>query len=174
MTNRFLLSAALAASAPSSARELTNNEIFVRMIGPAAAMDSAVTAKVLRDGPGRKTFLDTDRDGRIDTCWFIDTDDRHEGKRAPLVVKVVDGDGDMERTGGGDLDSDLWVADWEGDGGVDRAIDYIDLDRDGDVDEEILYQWTEMKHIAGRAPFTLGGRAWFAAGLALGAAALSG
>ncbi len=147
----------------SGAHALANNDIFMHMVGPAVAMNPSVAAKVLKDGPGKKTLLDTNGDGRVDTLYFIDTDDRHENKRAPLLVMVVDEDGDMARTGEGDLDSDLWVADWYGDGSIDRVVDYVDLDGDGDVDEQTLYQWTDMKHIVGRSTFTMDGRAWFAA-----------
>ncbi len=147
----------------SHAFAVTNNDIFLHMAGPSVMMDSQVAAKVLKDGPGKKTLLDTDGDGRVDRLYFIDTDDRHENKRSPLLVMVVDEDGDMARTGGGDLDSDLWVADWYGDGTIDRIVDYADLDGDNDVDEQILYQWTEMSHIVGRSTFKIEGRAWFAA-----------
>jgi hypothetical protein len=119
----------------------TNNEIFERMIGPAARLDAAIVAQVLKSKPGTKFRLDADRDGRIDTIYFIDNDDRHSAERQPLVVKVVDEDGDMGTTGEGDLDSDLYIADWNGDGTIDRAIDYLDLDGDQDVDEMVQYRW---------------------------------
>ncbi|MHB9028675.1 MAG: DUF4861 family protein [Candidatus Latescibacterota bacterium] len=141
----------------------TNNEMFVRMIGPEAIMDSTACTIVLRGKPGEKVMLDTNRDSRIDTIYFIDTDDRHENRSAPLLVKVVDEDGDMHVTRSGDLDSDLWIADWQGDGSIDRAVDYIDHDSDGDLDEQVLYQWTDMRHIAGKASRTIDGRAYCAA-----------
>lgn len=71
----------------------TNNEIFERMIGPAARINPKITAMVLGSKPGTKFRHDTDGDGKIDTIYFIDNDDRH-----PLRVKVVDGDG-PERDG---------------------------------------------------------------------------
>jgi len=114
----------------------TNNEIFEKMIGPQARMDPAITAEALKSKPGTKFRYDTDGDGRIDTIYFIDNDDRHSPERQPMLVKVVDEDGDMAVSGEGDLDSDLYIADWNGDGTIDRAVDYIDLDNDQDVDEE--------------------------------------
>ena len=119
----------------------TNNEIFERMIGPAVRMDPKIAAQVLASKPGTKFRYDTDGDGKIDTIYFIDNDDRHSPDRQPLLVKVVDEDGDMWVTGEGDLDSDLYIADWNGDGTIDRVVDYIDVDGDNDVDEQVLYRW---------------------------------
>ncbi len=121
----------------------SNNEIFERMIGPAAKMDAEIMAVVLKSQPGTRFRYDTDGDSKIDTIYFIDNDDRHSPDRQPLLVKVVDEDGDMPITGEGDLDSDLHIADWNGDGTIDRAVDYVDLDHDGDVDEEVQYRWHE-------------------------------
>jgi hypothetical protein len=121
----------------------TNNEIFERMLGPAVRMDAAITAVVLKSTPGTKFRYDTDGDGKIDTIYFIDNDGRHSPERQPLLVKVVDEDGDMPATGEGDGDSDLYIADWNGDGSIDRAVDYLDLDSDQDVDEEVQYRWHE-------------------------------
>ena len=139
----------------------TNNEIFLRMVGPEAAMDKAVTAKVLQSEPGEKLAVDSDGDGRIDTLYFIDIDDRHQNERSPLLVKIVDEDGDMYMTGEGDFDSDLYVADWYGDGTIDRVIDYIDLDHDNDVDEQVLYQWSDMRHFLAQSE-NYGGKAYCA------------
>lgn len=41
-----------------------------------------------------------------------------------------------------DEDSDCWVADYHGDGEIDRAIDYLDQDGDGDADASVLYLLT--------------------------------
>ncbi len=121
----------------------TNNEIFERMIGPASKMDPGITVSFLKSKPGMKVRLDTDGDGKIDTIYFIDDDDRHSADRQPLLVKVVDEDGDMPMTGEGDLDSDLYVVDWNGDGSIDRVVDYLDTDHDQDVDEVVQYRWHE-------------------------------
>lgn len=118
----------------------TNNEIFELMIGPAARFDPAIAAEVLKGKPGAKFRYDTDGDGRIDAIYFIDDDDRHSPERQPLLVKVVDEDGDMHVSGEGDLDSDLYIADWNGDGTIDRAVDYIDTDHDQDLDEMVQYR----------------------------------
>ncbi len=135
----FLGLAALALVGPLFSQ--TNNEIFEKMIGPQARMDPGITAEVLKSQPGTKFRYDADGDGRIDTIYFIDNDDRHTPARQPMLVKIVDEDGDMWVTGEGDLDSDLYIADWNGDGTVDRVVDYIDTDHDDAVDEEVQYRW---------------------------------
>ncbi len=121
----------------------THEEIFIRFIGPEAALDEEIRATVLADRHGKRHFFDTNDDGAVETMYFIDTDERHGDSRQPLLVKVIDEDGDMDRTREPDTDSDLYIADWYGDGSVDRAIDYHDIDGDGDVDEQYLYQWSE-------------------------------
>ncbi|MBN1290781.1 MAG: DUF4861 family protein [Candidatus Latescibacteria bacterium] len=140
----------------------TNNEIFENMVGQIAALDKDVTVQLLHRDPGEKILIDSNRDGRIDILYKIDTDERHKNERSPLVVKIIDEDGDMYLTGEGDLDSDLYVADWYGDGTIDRVIDYIDLDNDNDVDEQVLYQWSDMAHFLAQASKNYDGKAYCA------------
>ncbi len=140
----------------------TNNEIFKKMVGAEIIMDTVITAKVLLDEPGKKFTVDTDGDGHIDTIYMIDNDDRHNDKRSPLLVKIVDEDGDMYITGEGDMDSDLYVADWYGDGTIDRVIDYIDHDNDNDLDEQVMYQNSQKKFLSNRTPKKYNDTAYFA------------
>ena len=119
----------------------TNNEIFEKMAGSAVIMDNAVDVKFLEGKLGLKYTVDSDKDGRTDVIYLIDNDKKHRGSRSPLLVKIVDEDGDMYLTGEGDLDSDIYVADWYGDGTIDRIVDYRDVDGDNDVDEQYIYQW---------------------------------
>ncbi len=51
------------------------------------------------------------------------------------IVWVIDDDEDGSVAIGGDRDSDCYIADYGGDGVVDRMVDYIDDDGDGDPDE---------------------------------------
>jgi len=146
---------------PARPGALEPNEAFSRLVGPEIAMDRAVVERVLSAEPGKKFFSDTDGDGRIDAMYFIDTDERHGGLRQPLLVKVVDEDGDMCRSREGDTDSDLYVADWYADGSVDRVVDYVDLDGDGDVDEQYLYQWTDREDLKRRMPEHFPGKSYF-------------
>ena len=124
----------------------TNNEIFEKMVGAEVAMDTAINVQFLQRRPNQRFTVDSDNDGRIDVIYMIDDDEKHRGSRAPLLVKIVDEDGDMYLTGEGDLDSDLYVADWYGDGMIDRVVDYLDKDGDNDVDEQYLYQWVSMRY----------------------------
>ncbi len=145
--SRFILRQFLLVTlAASCCAAQTNNEIFLKMAGDEVVMDRSVGVKFLEGRPDRKFAVDSNHDGRIDVIYLIDNDDKHQGKRAPLLVKIVDEDGDMDLTGEGDLDSDLYVADWYGDGTIDRVVDYRDLDRDNDVDEQYLYQWIEENY----------------------------
>ena len=147
----------------SSASAQSNNELFEKMVGREVRMDPEIVAQVLKAEPGARVTVDSDGDGLIDCLYFVDTDDRHQGRYAPLLVKVIDEDGDMNRTGEGDLDSDLYVADWYGDGTIDRVIDYIDLDHDNDLDEQVLYQWSDMAHFLAQSPKNYGGKSYCAA-----------
>ena len=121
----------------------TNNEIFSKLLGTEVQTDKNIIAQLLKADPGKKIFVDSDNDGKIDLLYMIDTDGRHETQFKPILVKIVDEDGDMYLTGEGDLDSDLYIADWNADGIVDRIIDYVDLDNDNDQDEQIQYFWSD-------------------------------
>jgi hypothetical protein len=129
------------------------------MVGAAVVMDSTINVQFLQGKAGQRFTVDSDNDGRIDVIYMIDNDEKHCGKRAPLLVKIVDEDGDMYLTGEGDLDSDLYVADWYGDGTIDRVVDYFDQDGDNDVDEQYLYQWIAEDYPY-FVPKTYGGKAY--------------
>jgi len=141
----------------------TRQEVFAMLVGPEINMDSGIAETVLREEHGKRHFIDSDGDGKVDTLYFVDTDERHGDIRQPLLVKVVDEDGDMYLTREPDTDSDLYIADWYGDGTVDRVIDYHDLDGDGDVDEQYLYQWSESDRVKRSIPGWNGERAYLVA-----------
>ena len=118
----------------------TKERLFERVFGNAAKLDPDTVAKVKSMTPGERLYIDSDSDGKNDECWFIDTALRHTEAARPLLVRVVDEDGDMYRTGP-DMDSDLYVADWKADGQVDVITDYEDTDGDNDVDEMGIYAY---------------------------------
>lgn len=75
------------------------------------------------------------------------------GTERDAIVWVIDDDEDGSAASGGDEDSDCYVVDYERDGLVDRMVDYIDNDGDGDPDEmdiryfvdgELRYCWFGM------------------------------
>ena len=121
---------------PNVISELKNPKqiAFEQVFGDAAILDSAMVKLVQSDKPGKRHYVDRNKDGKPEEVWFIDTDRRHREKNRPVLVRVMDENGDLKFGGEPDLHSDLWIADWNADGTVDVVIDYEDLDDDGDVD----------------------------------------
>ncbi len=131
--------AATAAGATASAKQ----QSFERVFGVAARLDPAMVRKVKADAPGRRHYVDRDGDGKPEEVWFIDIHPRHHNQNRPLLVRVIDEDGDLVAGGEPDRDSDLYVADWHADGAVDAVIDYEDLDGDQDMDRMGMYSYDE-------------------------------
>lgn len=109
--------------------------LFEKVFGDAVRLDTAFHAEVVAATPGHRHFRDLNGDGKPEEVWFIDTDLRHPESMRPVLVRVIDEDGDLVQGQGPDLDSDLYVADWKADGTVNAVLDYTDLDQDNDVDE---------------------------------------
>ena len=122
-----------------SAQEATQQQLFEKVFGPLARFDPAIHKEVASSTPGQRHWIDTDRDGKPQEVWFIDTDSRHPEEFRPVLVKAIDEDGDLREDDEPDLDSDLYVADWKADGTVDAILDYTDTDGDNDVDEMGMY-----------------------------------
>lgn len=115
------------------------DEILVRSLGPEAAMPREQRERVLAAPPGQRLTTDLDGDGDPDLMDFVDPDPRHTIQ--PMLVRVLDDDDDMAADGTPDEDSDCFVADYRGDGTIDRAVDYWDVDGDNDVDrQDISYR----------------------------------
>ncbi len=124
-----------------AARELENNhqsagvitpdltESFRWVFGNLIDSDTAMVRKVLADKPGKRHYVDHDGDGKPEEVWFVDISPRHNSKNLPMLVKVVDEDGDLVMGGEPDLDSDLYIADWNGDGVFNVILDYEDNER---------------------------------------------
>ena len=102
-------------------------------------IDQSRVEKILADTPGKRHYFDNDGDGKPEEVWFVDTDPRHNKDKQPLLVRVIDEDGDLTINGEPDEDSDLYIADWNADGSVDAIVDYEDLDGDQDVDRMGVY-----------------------------------
>ncbi len=62
---------------------------------------------------------------------------------AEAFVWIIDDDGDGSARTGGDRHSDCYVVDYGCDGTVDRMVDYIDNDGDGDMDELDIRYFTD-------------------------------
>ena len=134
-----LLSAASAQFAAADNEREAVQKVFQRLFGDAVRFDPELHARVLAEEPGKRHYVDHDGDGRPEEVWFVDTALRHPEAWRPILVKVVDEDGDLEMGHEPDFDSDLYVADWKGDGIVDAVCDYTDRDGDNDVDEMAFY-----------------------------------
>jgi len=132
----------LAVQAPVRGQD-ARQKLFERVFGDAVKLDPATVAKVKAAKPGQRLFIDRNGDGKNDEVWYIDTAARHMRHTRPVLVRVIDEDGDLDETKGGDLDSDLYVADWRADGKVDCVLDYQDNDGDNDLDEMGCYYWAK-------------------------------
>ena len=111
---------------------------FQRVFGVPGTLDAAMVEKVKALPAGERLAVDRNGDGKNDELWFIDNSLRHTAARRPILVRVLDEDGDLDATGA-DLDSDLYLADWQADGVIDAVVDYHDEDADGDVDTMGIY-----------------------------------
>jgi len=120
-------------------------KLFTRVFGDNAVLDPVMHNEVVSATHGLRHYRDTNHDARPDEVWFIDLALRHPEKSRPLLVKVIDEDGDLQGGGEPDLDSDLYIADWKADGTVDCVLDYTDLDADNDVDEMGIYFYGPWK-----------------------------
>ncbi len=140
------VSTAVAAEPAKTAKQ----RVLERMFGDAVQLDPAVVAKVKALKPGTKHWVDRDGDGKNDEVWYIDPAARHMDKTRPVLVRVIDEDGDLDAHMGGDLDSDLYIADWKADGTVDCVLDYQDNDGDNDLDEMGFYYWRPTYHYLGK------------------------
>ena len=111
---------------------------FEQFFGDAAKLDSAMVQKVKADTPGKRHYVDKDGDGKPEEVWFIDIEPRHNQRNRPLLVKVVDENGNLEMGKEPEKYGDLWIADWKADGLVNAVISYRDLDGDQDLD---IMEW---------------------------------
>ncbi|MBN1492388.1 MAG: DUF4861 family protein [Phycisphaerae bacterium] len=130
---------AFGAAAAAGADATKAQALFERVFGDAVRLDPAMVTKVKAAKPGTRVLVDRDGDGKHDEAWFIDTAMRHTDALRPILVRVIDEDGDLDVHQGPDLDSDLYIVDWHADGTADVVLDYQDNDGDHDVDEMAFF-----------------------------------
>jgi len=118
-------------------RKRTSYEVLLHYLGPNAAMTAEQRRRAMALPRGERALIDLDGDGDPDIADFVDTDPKHTVR--PMLVRAIDDDDDMGADGAPDLDSDLYIADWRGNGRIDRAVDYWDHDGDGDGDRMDIY-----------------------------------
>lgn len=117
-------------------------KLFERIFGENGVIPEDIRAKVLTLHEGERLYLDPDGDGRPEEVWFIDTAARHPEEMRPVLVHAIDEDGDLKPGGDPDQDGDLYIVDWKADGSINAALDYTDVDGDGDLDEmAFFYLW---------------------------------
>lgn len=121
--------------------KIAKQKAFEQFFGDAAKLDPAMVQKVKADIPGKRHYVDKNGDGKPEEVWFIDIDPRHNERNRPMLVKVVDEDGDLQTGKEPDRYGDLWIADWNADGLVNAVIKYDDLDGDKDVDRMEWYTY---------------------------------
>jgi hypothetical protein len=144
----FIFSSSVACKKPSN--ETTNNKqksSFEWVFGKLADFDQDMEKKVLSGEPDKRYYVDKDGDGKPEEVWFIDVSQSHDKKRQPVMVRAIDEDGDLSMGGEPDLDSDLYLADWNADGTIDAAVDYEDLDGDQDVDRMGIYFYDNTRDL---------------------------
>ena len=135
-----MIATALAISAFWTADALAEPaELFERLFGGAIRLDPDIHRQVREGEPGKRHYVDHDGDGRPEEVWFIDTDTRHPEGRRPVLVRVIDEDGDLEAGDEPDYDSDLYLADWNADGTVNVVCDYTDRTGANEVSEMAFY-----------------------------------
>lgn len=125
--------------------DIIKQQLFERLFGDKALFDAQMVQKVLADQHGKRHYIDRNGDGKPEEVWFIDTDPRHHAKMQPLLVRVFDEDNDLEVGKEPDLDSDLYIADWQANGIVDAVVDYRDVDEDQDLDEMEIFYYDKLK-----------------------------
>lgn len=110
------------------------------LLGSAAVtLDPVKVAEVKAGVYGTRFYYDTNTDGKMDECWFIDTDPRHKSANKPMLVKAIDTSGNLAAGIEPSHASAVWIADWNANGTADSAIIYEDYDRDGDLDAMAVY-----------------------------------
>lgn len=130
------------------AEETAKQKAFEQFFGDAAVFDPVMVEKVKSGTPGKRYYVDKNNDGKPEEVWFIDIDPRHTEAKRPILVKVIDEDGDLEMGKEPDRDSDLWIADWNANGMVDAVISYKDMDHDQDMDRmEWYFYGKKNRHI---------------------------
>ncbi|MDD2477199.1 MAG: hypothetical protein PHI32_14980, partial [Dysgonamonadaceae bacterium] len=119
--------------------QIRKQKAFEEVFGDAVKLDPDMVEKVKADVHGKRHYVDTNGDGKPNEVWFIDIAPRHNDQKRPILVKVIDENGNLEYGKEPDKHGDLWIADWNADGMVDAVIGYEDEDNDGDVDHMGMY-----------------------------------
>lgn len=121
------------------AQVLNQQKCFEYVFGDKVKIDQTMVKKVGADLSGKRYYVDKNNDGKPEEVWYVDVDPRHFDSKRPILVRAIDRDGDMQMGGEPDMDSDLYIVDYNADGKVDAVVSYEDLDGDQDVDRMCLF-----------------------------------
>ncbi|MCP4642656.1 MAG: DUF4861 domain-containing protein, partial [bacterium] len=121
----------------SEEAESRNHAKLMEILGPDAVVPDALRDALNQSKPGERVYEDLDKDGDPDVVTYLDPDKKHTKKS--ILVRVLDDDDDLVEGQWPDHDNDCYVADWNGDGAVDRVLDWWDDDGDGDADRMDIY-----------------------------------
>ena len=117
---------------------------FEWVFGDLVKLDPEMVAKVISSEAGKRHYVDRNEDNKPEEVWFIDTSPRHTKENSPILVRVIDENGNLEMNGEPDQCGDLYIVDWHADGIVDVVLGYEDLDNDQDVDRMGLYFYDKV------------------------------
>lgn len=131
-------SSPVVAAAPTD-QELMGQRLFEKVFGELAVFPDEIVEEVLALPAHERLYRDTDGDGSPNEVWFVDESRRHPEEYRPVLVRAIDRDGDMDWGGFPDLDSDLYLASWRGDGIVNAVLEYTDTTGNDEVDEMAVY-----------------------------------
>ena len=111
------------------------------VFGDLVKLDPEMVEKVRNDTHGKRHYVDKDGDGKPEEVWYIDIAPRHNDNRRPLLVRVIDVNGNLRMGEEPDYAGYLYIADWNADGSVDAVVSYEDVDGDGDLDQMGMFYY---------------------------------
>ena len=128
----------------------TRQALFVRVFKEYAILDSETVKRVKKNPLEKRHYIDRNNDGRPEEVWFISTRKTLFRKKSPILVRVIDEDGDFVTRRFTDEDDDVcgWLTkdeineimqkvaqyEWDEDHAHDQVMNQMiqDLEDDGE------------------------------------------
>ena len=76
--------------------KMVKQKAFEQVFSDAVRLDPAIIEKEKNDTPGKRHYVHKNGDGKPEEVWFIDIEPRHTEAKKPILVKVVDENGNLE------------------------------------------------------------------------------
>ncbi len=132
--------------------KMAKQNAFEQIFGDAVRLDPAMVEKVKMIPPRVSATMWT---GTVTAsrrrCGLSISNRAIRKQKKPILVKVIDENGNLEMGKEPEKYGDLWIADWHADGLVDAVISYRDFDGDGgDLD---VMEWFTYGKKGWRVPF---------------------